>query len=129
VQVEHTVTEVVTGVDIVKAQIRLAQGARIGTPESGVPARRTSASTGTPCSAGSPPRIPRTSSSRTTGASPPTARRRASGSASTGARPTPGRSSRPSTTPCSRRSRPGRRRRPRPWRAWTGRCASSGSGG
>jgi pyruvate carboxylase len=37
IQVEHTVTEVVTGVDIVKAQIRLAQGARIGTPESGVP--------------------------------------------------------------------------------------------
>jgi pyruvate carboxylase len=39
IQVEHTVTEVVTGVDIVKAQIRLAQGARIGTPESGVPAQ------------------------------------------------------------------------------------------
>jgi pyruvate carboxylase len=37
IQVEHTVTEVVTGVDIVKAQIRLATGARIGTPESGVP--------------------------------------------------------------------------------------------
>jgi pyruvate carboxylase len=37
IQVEHTVTEVVTGIDIVKAQIRLAQGARIGTPESGVP--------------------------------------------------------------------------------------------
>ena len=37
VQVEHTVTEVVTGIDIVKAQIRLAQGAAIGTPESGVP--------------------------------------------------------------------------------------------
>ena len=30
VQVEHTVTEVVTGLDIVKAQIRIAEGKRIG---------------------------------------------------------------------------------------------------
>ena len=37
VQVEHTVTEEVTGIDIVKAQIRIAQGARIGADESGVP--------------------------------------------------------------------------------------------
>ena len=36
IQVEHTVTEAVTGIDIVKAQIRIAQGAKIGTPESGV---------------------------------------------------------------------------------------------
>jgi pyruvate carboxylase len=37
IQVEHTVTECATGIDLVKAQIRIAEGARIGTPESGVP--------------------------------------------------------------------------------------------
>ena len=36
VQVEHTVTEEITGIDIVKAQIRLAQGAKIGDKDSGV---------------------------------------------------------------------------------------------
>ncbi|MDO6967072.1 pyruvate carboxylase [Rhizobium alvei] len=37
IQVEHTVTEQVTGIDIVKAQIHILDGYAIGTPESGVP--------------------------------------------------------------------------------------------
>jgi len=37
IQVEHTVTECATGIDLVKAQIRIAGGARIGASESGVP--------------------------------------------------------------------------------------------
>jgi len=37
IQVEHTVTELVTGVDIVKAQIRISEGARVGEPDSYVP--------------------------------------------------------------------------------------------
>jgi len=40
VQVEHTVTEEVTGIDIIKAQIHLVEGAVIGTPESGVPEQK-----------------------------------------------------------------------------------------
>ena len=39
IQVEHTVTEQITGVDIVKAQIRISEGARIGDPDSYVPAQ------------------------------------------------------------------------------------------
>jgi len=39
IQVEHTVTEVVTGIDIVKAQIHILDGFAIGTEESGVPAQ------------------------------------------------------------------------------------------
>ena len=37
IQVEHTVSEAVTGIDIVKAQLRIAEGARIGDLSSGVP--------------------------------------------------------------------------------------------
>ena len=40
IQVEHTVTEEVTGVDIVKAQILISQGGRIGDDSSRVPAQK-----------------------------------------------------------------------------------------
>ncbi|OCW58125.1 pyruvate carboxylase [Hoeflea olei] len=39
IQVEHTVTEEVTGIDIVKAQIHILEGKAIGDPDSGVPAQ------------------------------------------------------------------------------------------
>ncbi|MEO1067236.1 MAG: pyruvate carboxylase, partial [Pseudomonadota bacterium] len=39
IQVEHTVTEEITGIDIVKAQIHILDGEKIGTPASGVPAQ------------------------------------------------------------------------------------------
>ncbi|MDV2967316.1 pyruvate carboxylase [Nitratireductor aquimarinus] len=39
IQVEHTVTEEVTGVDIVKAQIHILEGKKIGDKASGVPAQ------------------------------------------------------------------------------------------
>ncbi|HEX9665909.1 MAG TPA: pyruvate carboxylase, partial [Thermodesulfobacteriota bacterium] len=37
IQVEHTVTELVTGVDLVQAQIRIAEGHRLHDPKTGIP--------------------------------------------------------------------------------------------
>jgi len=37
IQVEHTVTESITGIDIVKAQVRISEGHAIGSQESGIP--------------------------------------------------------------------------------------------
>ncbi len=37
IQVEHTVTEVITGRDLVQAQIRIAQGYKLSDPEIGIP--------------------------------------------------------------------------------------------
>jgi pyruvate carboxylase len=37
IQVEHTVTELITGVDLVKSQIRVAEGYRLADPEIGLP--------------------------------------------------------------------------------------------
>jgi len=36
IQVEHTVTEMVTGIDIVKSQIRIAEGYKLSSPEIGI---------------------------------------------------------------------------------------------
>ncbi len=60
IQVEHTVTEEVTGIDIVKSQIRISEGARIGDTEgargdAGVPARGTRRAAG---AADAPPACP-----------------------------------------------------------------------
>jgi pyruvate carboxylase len=40
IQVEHTVTEVITGIDLVRAQILVAQGKQLHDPEVGLPAQQ-----------------------------------------------------------------------------------------
>jgi pyruvate carboxylase len=104
IQVEHTVTEQVTGLDIVKAQIKILEGGRLGhIDETGIPRRTRSSSTATRFSAASPPKIPTTISFPTTAASPPIAARWASASESMAAPPIRARSSRAITIPSWRR--------------------------
>jgi pyruvate carboxylase len=100
IQVEHTVTEAVTNIDLVKAQIRIADGAKIGEEASGVPKQEDIHLTRTRCSVASPRKIPRTASHPTTARSRPIVRRRASAFASMPAPPTRARSSRVRTTRC-----------------------------
>jgi pyruvate carboxylase len=45
-QVEHTVTEIVTGIDIVKSQILIAQGARLSDPDIGIESQESVHTTG-----------------------------------------------------------------------------------
>ena len=86
IQVEHTVTEVVTGIDLVRSQILVAQrpptarGAAVGARR-----RTRSNAAASRCSAASPPRIPIGISSRTTAASRPIGRPAASPCGSTAA--------------------------------------------
>ena len=51
IQVEHTVTEAVTGVDIVKCQILVAEGRPLSDPKSAWRRSRMCARTAMPCSA------------------------------------------------------------------------------
>ena len=75
IQVEHTVTEIVTGVDLVKSQILIAGGAPLSDPEIDLPDQDAVQRAGiSPSSAGSRPRTRRTSSRPTTAGSPTTAR-------------------------------------------------------
>ena len=77
IQVEHTVTEEITDVDLVQSQMRIASRRDAGRPRPGP--RTTSGSTAPRCSAGSPPRTRPTASGPTPAPSPPTAPRAAPG--------------------------------------------------
>ena len=71
IQVEHTVTEEITDVDLVQSQMRIAVGRDARRPRP-LPGGRSS-SAAPPCSAGSPPRTPPTASAPTPARSRPTA--------------------------------------------------------
>ena len=89
IQVEHTVTEEVTGIDIVKAQIHMIEGKRIGEPDSGVPAQEEIRLNGHALQCRITTEDPEQNFIPDYGASPPIAARPASASGSTAAPPIP----------------------------------------
>jgi pyruvate carboxylase len=99
IQVEHTVTEEVTGVDIVKTQILIAQGAA-DDPEIGLPTQADIRTHGFAMQCRVTTEDPANGFRPTTAASRTTARPAAWASASTPARRSPARWSRRTTTRC-----------------------------
>ena len=101
IQVEHTVTEMVTGIDLVRCQIQVAQGYELHGPEMNLPPQDQHSALRLRAAVphhhrGSRQRLrPRLRQDLT-----PTARRPASASGSTAARPTAARSSRRTTIRC-----------------------------
>ena len=90
-QVEHTVTEIVTGVDLVKSQILIAQGRELADPEIGITSQDSIQTQGHRDPVPDHDRRPRPTTSRpTTAGSRIIARRAARDCGSTAARPRPG---------------------------------------
>ena len=125
IQVEHTVTEQVTGLDIVKAQIKIADGGRLGRlEETGIPPQDQIRLDGHALQCRITTENPDNNFIPDYGRI--TAYRGAFGFGikSMAARPIPARSSPAITTRCSKRSPPGRRRPPRSSSAWIAPCAN-----
>jgi len=99
-QVEHTVTEQVTGIDLVQAQIRIEQGHRLGDPEVGVPPQAAIAPRGTAIQCRITAEDPQKTSSPTQARSWRTARPAASACGSMAATASPARWSAATTTRC-----------------------------
>ena len=66
IQVEHTVTELITGIDLIKTQIYIADGYKLSDPEIGLGNQGMSSRTASLSSAGSLPKTLRTLSNRIT---------------------------------------------------------------